>query len=52
MAYLIDGKITGISGIVGPFTRGAAKCEPVKVLLPCFALVDVVDHVITDFMQW
>ena len=30
MAYLIDGKITGISGIVGPFVRGATKCEPVK----------------------
>mmetsp|Transcript_11391 Transcript_11391/g.21524 ORF Transcript_11391/g.21524 Transcript_11391/m.21524 type:complete len:364 (-) Transcript_11391:345-1436(-) len=30
MAYLIDGKITGISGIVGPFLRSAVKCEPVK----------------------
>ena len=34
MAYLIDGKITGISGIVGPFFRGATKCEPVKDGLP------------------
>eukprot|EP00438_Fugacium_kawagutii_P026999 Skav232497 [mRNA] locus=scaffold1096:9732:27390:+ [translate_table: standard] len=30
MAYLIDGKITGISGIMGPFFRGLAKCEPMK----------------------
>lgn len=30
MAYLIDGKITGISGIMGPFLRGVATCEPLK----------------------
>ncbi|CAK9025939.1 unnamed protein product [Durusdinium trenchii] len=30
MAYLIDGKITGISGIMGPFFRGVTKCDPVK----------------------
>ncbi|CAE7248130.1 unnamed protein product [Symbiodinium natans] len=30
LAYLGDGKITGISGIVGPFLRGVGKCEPMK----------------------
>ena len=30
LAYLADGKITGISGIVGPFLRGVGKCEPMK----------------------
>ncbi|CAJ1353567.1 unnamed protein product [Effrenium voratum] len=29
-AYAVDGKITGISGIMGPFLRGVAKCEPLK----------------------
>ena len=30
LAYLADGKITGISGIVGPFLRGMGKCQPLK----------------------
>eukprot|EP00930_Biecheleria_cincta_P066937 TRINITY_DN5328_c0_g1_i3.p1 TRINITY_DN5328_c0_g1~~TRINITY_DN5328_c0_g1_i3.p1 ORF type:complete len:395 (+),score=43.95 TRINITY_DN5328_c0_g1_i3:100-1185(+) len=28
LAFLIDGKITGISGIAGPFLRGVVLCEP------------------------
>lgn len=27
MAFLVDGKIIGISGIVGPFSRGVVLCE-------------------------
>lgn len=46
MAYLIDGKITGISGIMGPFLRGAMKCDPVKA---CVFLQDDVDQMIFDF---
>ncbi|CAE7865231.1 unnamed protein product [Symbiodinium sp. KB8] len=30
LAYLGDGKITGISGIAGPFLRGVGKCQPMK----------------------
>ena len=30
MSYLIDGRITGISGIMGPFFRGVMKCEALK----------------------
>ena len=30
LAYLADGKITGISGIVGPFLRGMGECQPLK----------------------
>ncbi|CAE7222701.1 unnamed protein product [Symbiodinium natans] len=30
LAYLGDGKITGISGIVGPFLRGVGRGEPMK----------------------
>ena len=30
LAYLADGKITGISGIAGPFLRGVGKCQPMK----------------------
>jgi len=30
LAYLGDGKITGISGIAGPFLRGVGACQPLK----------------------
>ncbi|CAE7384457.1 unnamed protein product [Symbiodinium sp. CCMP2592] len=30
LAYLGDGKITGISGIAGPFLRGMGQCEPMR----------------------
>mmetsp|Transcript_36977 Transcript_36977/g.68926 ORF Transcript_36977/g.68926 Transcript_36977/m.68926 type:complete len:354 (-) Transcript_36977:397-1458(-) len=30
LAYLGDGKITGISGIAGPFLRGVGTCQPLK----------------------
>jgi len=30
IAYLVDGKIVGISGLLGPFLRGVLQCQPLE----------------------